>query len=105
MKISKILIFTVSIVLLSMSAYAMGNMKRPSFNDFDTNNDKQITKSEYTKFGEKMSQINGDMPKDAPKPPKFSEIDTNNDGAISTTEFSTMQKNGKRGKGGRRGNR
>lgn len=66
----------------------------PSFAEFDTNGDGQITQTELEAVrAERMAAkaAEGKMLKNAANAPSFESMDTNGDGAIDATEFQTHQ--------------
>ncbi len=90
-----------ALIVTGALAVGQGNMM-PSFSDFDTDGNGQVTKSEFENTRqqrmEKQAEL-GKMMRNAGKAPSFESIDTNNDGVIGSEEFSAHQSSIRKGGG------
>lgn len=86
--------FILASLLLSTALMAGMGRNMPSFSDFDTNGDGQITQSEFESTQQKRMTEKaeaGMMMKNAGNAPVFKDIDTDNNGYIDTKEFAAHQ--------------
>ena len=91
----------VALIVTGVLAAGRGNMM-PSFTDFDTNSDGQVTQTEFENTQQERMSANaqaGKMMRNAGNAPTFESIDTNNDSLISSQEFQTHQMSHRRGGG------
>ncbi len=91
----------VALIVTGVLAAGRGNMM-PSFSDFDTNKDAQITQTEFTNAQQKRMSAQaqaGKMMRNAGNAPSFESIDTNNDEIIDAQEFQAHQAANRRGRG------
>ena len=88
-----------SLIIMSVVFYgsvlmAGIGMNMPTYSDFDTNQDGQITQKEFESSQEKRMTKQaeaGKMLRNAPNAPSFKDVDVNGDGVINAAEFKSHQ--------------
>ena len=87
-------LLTLAGLLLSSALIAGMGYNMPSYSDFDTDNNGQITQTEFENARQARMMKNaeaGKMMRNAGNAPSFKDIDTNSDGVIDAAEFSKHQ--------------
>ncbi len=95
------------VALIVTGALAVGQGKMmPSYSDFDTNGNGQVTQNEFEQTQQKRMTAQaeaGRMMRNVGNAPAFGDIDTNKDGNIDKQEFQTHQVANRGNRGGGQG--